>query len=200
MDHTASGREIMKSLRVHDDARERPRKGSVLAAIHEVSTEGDYAQFGVFRGATARFIESHMTGARKLHLFDSFEGLPEDWIEGKEKGAFRLDPDRIPTFDSERVVVHKGWFKDTVPDWAPHATAPLAFVHLDADLYSSTIEALFNINHLILQNAIVLFDEYVKGGLEDEHRALLDWAKKYSRTYEYLWRSSASQVCVRILN
>ena len=193
-----SGREILDSLPVHEKAVERPRKGAVAAAIGEVTVDGDFAQFGVYRGNTARIIEGLMTGDRRLHLFDSFEGLPEDWTKGKGKGAFRLSDENIPIFDSPRVVMHKGWFKDTVPAWGQGTTTPLAFIHMDADLYSSTTEALFNIDHLIPKHAIVLFDEYVMGRTEDEHRALLDWAAKFDRQYEYLWRSSSNHVCVRI--
>lgn len=194
-----SGREILESLPVHEKAIEQPRRGAVTEAVGEVTVEGDFAQFGVYRGNTARIIESLMTGDRKLHLFDSFEGLPEDWTKVKGKGAFKLSDEDIPIFDSPRVVMHKGWFKDTVPVWAPTATTPLAFLHMDADLYSSTTEALFNIDHLIQEHTIILFDEYIMGRTDDEHRALLDWAAKFNREYEYLWRSRSKHVCVRVL-
>ncbi len=193
-----SGRDILNSLKIHEKTVGRPRRGAVTEAVGEVTRDGDFAQFGVYRGNTARIIEALMTGDRKLHLFDSFEGLPEDWTKGKKKGAFRLSADDVPVFESPRVVMHKGWFKDTVPPWSRQATTPLAFVHMDADLYSSTIDVLFNIDHLIPAGAIVLFDEYVMGRTEDEHRALLDWAAKFGRQYEYLWRSNSMHVCVRM--
>ena len=171
------------------------------AALGEVTLPGDFAQFGVFKGQTARTIEAATTGDRKLHLFDSFEGLPEDWTPQKPKGAFKLRPRQIPVFESERVVMHKGWFKDTVPGWAKQMSQPLAFVHMDADLYSSSIDVLFNIDHLIAPGTIILFDEYVmgrKGQTDDEHRALLDWAEKFSRDYQYLWRDEGPRVCIRV--
>jgi len=189
-------RELMNSLRVHPDTKENARGGSVRAALTDVTIPGDFAQFGVFKGSTARIIESLMTGDRKLHLFDSFEGLPEDWSRKQKAGAFKLSEAEIPVFRSERVVLHKGWFSETVPEWAAQATAPLAFVHLDADLYSSTVDALFNIDRLILKDTILLFDEY--GRTDHEHRALLDWSAKFDRKFEYLWRSVRQQVCVRV--
>ena len=197
-----SGRQVLESLNVHPDIRAedpKPKLNSVLCALKEVILPGDYAQFGVFRGKSARHIASSMTGDRKLHLFDSFEGLPEDWTKKKKAGMFKLLPEEIPVFDSERVVLHKGWFKDTVPPWAQKMTAPLAFAHLDADLYSSTIDVLFNANHLMAPGTILLFDEYVMGKHnEDEHRALMDWATKFNRKFEYLWRTGSNQVCVRV--
>ncbi len=194
-----SGRETLESLKIHQDAIDRPRKGSITAAVSEVATEGDFAQFGVYRGGTARIIESLMTDDRRLHLFDSFEGLPEDWTKTQRKGAFRLSAEEIPVFDSPRFVLHKGWFCDTVGAWSREATTPLAFIHMDADLYSSTTEALFNIDHLVRRNTIILFDEYVMGPTEHEHRALLDWLAKFERECEYLWRSRTNHVCIRIV-
>src|SRR5665213_2075445 len=113
----AEGRDIMESLRVHPDADARAKGGSVRAALKEVTLPGDFAQFGVYRGKTARLIAANMEPPRKLHLFDSFEGLPEDWTNRKKEGAFKLTPDEIPIFDADNIVIHKGWFKDTVPGW-----------------------------------------------------------------------------------
>jgi hypothetical protein len=85
-----------------------------------------------------------------------------------------------------------------VPVWAAERSEPLAFLHMDADLYSSTVEVLFPANHLIVPGTILLFDEYVMRENEDEHRALLDWAEKFGRTFDYLWRSDGPQVCIRV--
>jgi Macrocin-O-methyltransferase (TylF) len=198
-DRLRAARELKESLKVYPEAPgERPRIASVRGAVSEVNIQGDYAQFGVFRGKTARYIESLMTGDRKLHLFDSFEGLPEDWTKNKKAGFFALSPDEIPTFDPERVVVHKGWFKDTVPVWAEESSASIAFIHIDADLYSSTIDVLFNLDKRIVAGTVILFDEYVMGQSDDEHRALLDWAAKFNRKFDYLWQSSGPQVCIRV--
>jgi len=194
-----AGRIVMDSLKVHPGlTMETPRKQSVRVALGEVTIPGDFAQFGVYRGATARVIQSLMGEGRKLHLFDSFEGLPEDWFKQKPAGSFKLKEDEIPVFDSPAVVIHKGWFKDTAPGWAEAATTPLAFIHIDADLYSSTVDALFSINRLIVPGTVVLFDEYIGGGRDDEHRAFVDWMQKFGRTCEYLWRSSGLQACIRV--
>src|SRR5215469_12251142 len=131
---------LMNTLKkVHVPAIDNPRAASIYLAIGEVTLAGDYAEFGVYRGGSARLIHALMFGDRKLHLFDSFEGLPEDWTDSKKAGSFKLGPDEIPNFNSRRTVVHKGWFKDTVPEWAKATTGGLAFVHMDADLYSSSV-------------------------------------------------------------
>ena len=47
---------------------------------------------------------------------------------------------KLPRFDDPRVRLVKGWFNDTLPpflrEFRPH---PTLILHLDADLYSSTI-------------------------------------------------------------
>lgn len=194
-----TGRQVMAGLPVKSlPALSVPRVMSIYGAIGEISLDGDYAEFGVFRGNAARLILALMTGERKLHLFDSFEGLPEDWTHAKKAGAFKLAEGEVPRFNPKRTTVHKGWFKDTVPGFGQSTTAPLSFIHMDADLYSSTIDVMFNINHLIVPGTIILFDEYAMGESDDEHRALLEWAEKFGREFEYLWRTDGPQVCTRI--
>lgn len=201
-----SAAEIMKDLRkvripaLFDD-EDRPYSHkliSIYSAITEITLPGDYAEFGVFKGRCAHFISGFLRSKRKLHLFDSFEGLPEAWVDRWKEGAFRLEQSQIPQFSSPDVVIYKGWFKDTVPGFASTLKQPLSFIHMDADLYSSTVDVLFNLNHLVAPNTIILFDEYVMKGTDDEHRALVDWAKKFNRKYEYLWRTSRVQVCIRV--
>ena len=195
------GWDVMKELRtIRIPALGAPRLQAVYAAVGEVGMEGDYAQFGVYRGRTARMIAALTSKGRKLHLFDSFEGLPEDWVATKKAGHFSLAPDEIPEFDPKVAVIHKGWFNETVPTFVIDRKAPLAFIHLDADLYSSTVDVLFNANSIIARDTIILFDEYAieRWETDDEHRALTDWVDKFGRGFDYLWRSQTVQVCVRI--
>jgi hypothetical protein len=195
-----TGRQVAAELPVKKLAAfEVPRTMSIYGALGEITLPGDYAEFGVFRGQAARLILAFMTGERKLHLFDSFEGLPEDWKGDRGAGAFKLEQTEIPKFNPKRAVVYKGWFKDTVPGFAKSVQAPLSFVHVDCDLYSSTIDVLFNINELIVPGTILLFDEYAMNRDDGEHQALCEWAEKFGREYQHLWRTEGPQVCTRII-
>lgn len=190
------------ALYVEEDKWYSYKLMSLYAAIAEVSLPGDYAQFGVFEGRCARFIANFLRGGRQLHLFDSFEGLPEDWIGQFKKGAFSLPPESIPTFENDAIHVHPGWFADTIPKVRDRFTSPLAFIHADADLYSSTLDLLEGMNDLIAPGTIILFDEYAmesQGEYDDgEHRALMEWAARYDREFKYLWRTSHAQVAIRV--
>lgn len=173
---------------------------SLHAAIPEIKLAGDCAQFGVYSGRCARFLAAHMPRTRRLFLFDSFEGLPEDWTGQYKKGAFSLD--EVPQFEAPQIRIIKGWFKNTVPTFAAILDQPLAFIHMDADLYSSTMDVLTNLNSHISAGTVILFDEYflIEAGKEydDEHRALLDYCAKFGRKFEYLWRTRHVQVAIKI--
>jgi hypothetical protein len=205
-----SAQELMSTLRqihcpalfVEEDKWYSYKLISLHAAIAEITLPGDYAEFGVYQGRCARFIANFLRGGRQLHLFDSFEGLPEDWIGAFRKGAFSLPAESIPVFDNADIHVHVGWFADTIPKLKDHFTSPLAFIHADADLYSSTLDLLDGMNSLIAPGTIILFDEYameINGEYDDgEHRALLEWVGRHGRTFDYLWRTVHAQVAIRV--
>jgi macrocin-O-methyltransferase TylF-like protien len=200
-----TGKQIMKGLRqIHVDQLFDPARRfysykliSLYAVLPEITLPGDYAEFGVYKGQCARFFSSFVVGARLFHLFDSFEGLPEDWTGQWKKGHFDLKG-QLPDVDPKVTRVYKGWFKDTVPPFAAKLKEPLSFLHMDCDLYSSTVDVLFPLNGCITPGTILLFDEYIFEEREDEHRALYDWAESCHREFEYLWRTQWLQVAVRI--
>ncbi len=98
---------------------------------------------------------------RKLHLFDSFEGLPEDWSDTKfKKGHFSVTADEIFAFDPSRTAVHKGWFSDTIGPYKETYSNPVSMIHSDADLYSLTIDVLEGLNDQIVPGTILLLMKF----------------------------------------
>lgn len=99
---------------------------------------GDIAELGVYNGATAALMLKN--SGKRIHLFDTFEGLPESenkFEQGEWKGS--LDTVRFNLRQwSERTAYHVGLF----PASADGVDTQFSFVHLDADLYSSTKSAL----------------------------------------------------------
>ena len=93
----------------------KTQKELISYALTEIG-DGQLLELGVFQGGTARFMAKKI-GPRILHGFDSFEGLPEKW-GGFDlgKGAFSLHG-RLPRVP-DNVVLHKGWFSDTLPIWS----------------------------------------------------------------------------------
>lgn len=166
--------------------------------IHGAEVEGEVAEFGTMSGETAEALAEALVenavnrnlAPRRLHLFDSFQGLPPfdsdidrrctqvqtgTWKQGmafvvlnKEQLKAAVGA-KIPL---ERVVVHDGWYKDTVPRIA--AEVRFALLHVDCDLYSSTMEALGPLfqKSAVAQGAVILFDDW------NTNRASPDFAQR----------------------
>jgi hypothetical protein len=134
-------------------------------AIIQAPTEGVALEFGVAGGLSLRRLAAH----RFVYGFDSFTGLPEDWRPGYPQGMFACAPPDIP--NTELIV---GVFADTVPAFVARGL-PVAFIHIDCDLFSSTVEAL-RVAPLLLPGAIILFDELIgyEGFEQGEYRALAE--------------------------
>lgn len=117
-----------------------------------------YLEFGVWKGDSLR-IWSHLlkNPQSSLHGFDSFEGLPEAWNQ-MPKGTFDVKG-MLPRFDDPRVVLHKGWFDETLPEMKFPEHQRLV-VNLDADLYSSTKYVLDTLGQAITPGTILVFDEF----------------------------------------
>lgn len=149
------------SLFSHADEPNSYKNISINCIFDEITLPGDFLQFGVFRGHTARILESYILPGRKLHLFDSFEGLPEDWSDTKfKKGHFSVTADEIFAFDPSRTAVHKGWFSDTIGPYKETYSNPVSMIHSDVDLYSLTIDVLEGLNDQIVPGTILLLMKF----------------------------------------
>lgn len=176
-----------------------PNKLALLThALEQTGAEpnGFLAEFGVYTGQTVNHIASRTE--RTVHGFDSFEGLPENWREGFDKGTF--DMDGLPRV-RDNVVLHKGWFDETLPGFRDAVAGPAAFLHLDADLYSSTRTVLEMLADRIVPGTVIVFDELVgyPGWQQGEFKAFGEFVERYDVTFEYIgWVPSGEQVAVKI--
>jgi hypothetical protein len=118
-----------------------------------------YLEFGVWQGEATRYWSSLLRNPKsKLHGFDSFEGLPENWMVGCAKGSFSVGG-QLPEIDDTRVQFFKGWFEQSLPNYncPPHDVLVL---NLDADLYSSTSYVLKMLRDAIVPGTCIYFDEF----------------------------------------
>jgi O-methyltransferase len=99
--------------------------------------EGDVAEFGCFKGFSTSVL-SHACRANgvKLHVFDSFGGLPASssgyYTAGEFKGTFDEVLKNVTTFGDPSVCeFHKGFFSESLPK---RASSPLCLVWADVDL------------------------------------------------------------------
>jgi O-methyltransferase len=121
---------------------------------------GDVAELGVYLGGTAAEM-ARAAGDRLVHCFDTFVGMrgcpihPKDWHKA---GDFADVPGYvIPELQKwPNVRIYKGVF----PATAAGFKARLSFVHLDADLYQSTLDGLKVFYPLLNPGGIILIDDY----------------------------------------
>jgi|HubBroStandDraft_6_1064221.scaffolds.fasta_scaffold22894_4 hypothetical protein len=166
-------------------------------ALDQVGVQGHYLEFGVFSGGTIRHI-ARRRPALKIHGFDSFEGLPEAW-SGFNLGqrAFSRSS-RLPRVP-KNVVLHKGWFTETIARWCGENPGPIAFIHIDCDLYSSTVDILAGLSERMQPGTVIVFDEYFNypGWERHEFKAWQEFVAAHDIEYEYV-AYARQQVMVRI--
>ncbi|HEB01965.1 MAG TPA: hypothetical protein ENI12_01900 [Nitrospirae bacterium] len=159
--------------------------------VFSAGVEGDLSEFGTMTGFTAEIIAKqisymsdwfksstiHSKREAKLHLFDSFEGLPDAtseidkknvlvtsdiWRKGSCLGvsANKLRKMCNKHLPDDRIIIYEGWFSDTMPQLSNNNI--LSLVHIDSDLYQSAMDVLSYLfkNRMIAEGAIILFDDF----------------------------------------
>ncbi len=160
--------------------------------------DGLILEFGVRFGCSIRQIAA-LAGQQAVHGFDSFEGIPEAWHD-EPQGSYSTRG-ALPEVPGN-VVLHAGWFDDTLPAFLNGNTAPARFVNVDCDLYSSTKTVLALLADRIASGTVIVFDEYLgnEHWREDEFRAFQEAVARFGWNYEYLCFSLfTKQAVVRIL-
>ena len=162
----------------------RQRFNNLYPYIAETIGEGvplTYLEFGVWRGASIKRMSQLFTSPEARFVgFDSFEGLPEAWGE-KPTGTFSMDG-QMPRTQDPRVSYVKGYFQNTLPGFIAGQSFKMpVLVHLDADLYSSTLFLLTTLWHHIPEYYF-LFDEFPN----DEAAAMYDFGSAYPVEFEFL--------------
>lgn len=126
---------------------------------------GDIAEVGVYRGGTAKVICMAREN-KSLHLFDTFgEGLPEP---GKyddsqwEKGAFKLPNSEFNMIKQRlsgetNVFFYQGIFPDSS---GPVKDKKFSFVHLDVDIYQSTLDCLEFFYPRMTNGGVIISHDY----------------------------------------
>ena len=166
-------------------------------ALKQVTVKGHYLEFGVFTGGTIRFMAKRVGGAI-IHGFDSFEGLPEDW-GGFQLGKAAFDVGgKLPSVP-DNVKLYRGWFNQSLPPWCAANSGPVAFMHIDCDLYSSTKTIFDLLGDRLQPGTIILFDEYFNyaNWRNHEFKAFQELVAEHKLTYTYL-AYARQQVAVRI--
>jgi hypothetical protein len=179
----------------------------LLAGFHllsRIELEGDYLEFGVFRGDTFRnAIRAARQGFRatkegrfpgRFLAFDSFAGLPQvasmgDGVNLYARGDFSasravFERNLGKLLERFPIEIVAGWFDETLNA----ATAErlrlrkAAFVNIDCDLYESTVPVLNFVTPLLQTGTILYFDDWFsyRGSMDGgEPRAAREWLQRH---------------------
>ena len=131
------------------------------AALRTAKVPGDIAEVGVYKGGSARLI-CEVKENRALHLFDTFEGLPEctEWDPDFRAGGFAAGFEQVSRYLAPfpNVHLHRGLFPETARG-LEHLR--FSFVHLDVDLYQSTRDGLEWFYPRMNRGGILISHDYV---------------------------------------
>lgn len=156
-----------------------------IAARH--AGKGLVLEFGVYLGRSLKMLSELMETnnvAADFHGFDSFQGLPEDWMPGEPKGAYST---RGKTPDHVDATFHVGWFDETLERFEV-GDRRVALVHLDCDLYSSTKTVLDALGPKLEKGAVLVFDDFLNHPQwqSDQKRAFEEAVSHFGWTYDLL--------------
>lgn len=144
--------------------RNRNNRLKLYAYLNNEIIQGNpisYLEFGVANGSSFYWwLENHKNPQSAFYGFDTFSGLPEDWGHFK-KGEMNNGNQILETTDI-RASFYQGLFQQTLPVFLTQFknTHQQTIIHLDADLYSSTLFTLTTFAPYLKKGDIIFFDEF----------------------------------------
>ena len=150
--------------------QQRTKIHDLLINTLEGEITGDVVELGCGYGATSVFLAmilAEFDTEKRLHLYDSFLGLPppspEDRGASDGEGSMAFPVDRLlGHFDEfgkhlSRPEIHAGWFSQTLPNRLP---SRISFAFVDCDLFLPVVTCLDQIYPRLSPGAIVIVDDY----------------------------------------
>jgi hypothetical protein len=164
-------------------------------------------EFGTATGRTLNQF-AHWLPGKTIYGFDGWQGLPEKFNDLPAGHFAQKLPDVLPN-----CQLVQGWFgarptqdESSIPELTAQAFAnehkePIALLHLDADLYSSTKTVLDVFADQIVPGTVILFNEYWNHATWKKHefKAWQEHVAKHNVKYEYIgYASDHQEVAVKI--
>jgi O-methyltransferase len=162
----------------------------------------DFLEFGVFEGESLfKWAELNTDVSSRFFGFDSFHGLMEDFANEwfvYRKGHFTTHG-RIPEAKDGRVTFVPGLFQVSLrPFLSAYRPGRQLVINVDCDLHSSTLYVLANLDYLLYDGAVVIFDEF--SNPLHEFQAFHQYIAAFGKEYDVLAASGEyySNVAVRL--
>ena len=180
------------------DAQACSSRLEVMHAAFNVRASGFICELGVYRGDSSNEI------ARKcpheiIYGFDTFAGLPEFWRDGFPKGTFDVSSEKI--IFEKNCILYKGLFDETLPKFLKEVQGQAGLVHIDCDIYSSSISALLLLAPRISIGTVIIFDEYFNytGWQKHEFKAFQEFLDSTGLGCKYIAYNKLGQQVAAII-
>ena len=159
-----------------------------LAASNGVLGDGDYCEFGIFKGYAflhaQRTAAQHQLESMRFFGFDSFAGLPPikaaDLTKNDEfyEGQYACSKEHVVAnlssadggVDWDRTFLVEGYFDRSLTPQLKrdHDLKAVAVALIDCDLYASTVNVLTFLDGLLLDGSVLMFDDWNCFDRDDE--------------------------------
>ena len=174
-------RKLLSSYKNYSFSDETAKFTHILEAINYLRIAGDdgnvlpqtYYEFGCHSGRT---FSAAMNASKLLKMknfksfaFDSFQGLPEtDDEDGYfKKGTFHTSEEKFKNIIKQSTgqvlgpeQVISGFYEKSLTPELCQRLPKIGALHIDVDLYSSTVEVLTFVRELLVSGSVILFDDY----------------------------------------
>ena len=133
---------------------------------------GDLAEVGVYKGGTALLLAEAIPSwdQSKVHLFDTFSGMPSTALPGVDihkAGDFHdTSVKDVEAFlagnqsGSERFRIYPGFFPESANRSGLPDLLEFSFVHVDVDIYQSVLDCCKWFYPKLSKGGIMVFDDY----------------------------------------
>lgn len=167
--------------------------GSLAYACSIAQTDGLVLEFGVRFGTSLQMLQQLSND--HVYGFDSFQGLPTDWHE-ISKGSYST-AGIIPDLGAN-TTLYPGLFVESIDIFLMEHPDNIKLIHVDCDLYQSTMDIFDRIHPRLQQGTIIVFNEYLlyPHWQEDEWKAWQEIATTYAITYTYRGFSLVSKQAI----
>jgi O-methyltransferase len=152
----------------------------------------DFLEFGVGNGQSLKWwLNYNLNSKSRFRGYDVFTGLPEKWMRLPEKTFAQP----LPQIEDDRCQLIVGMFQETVRQCPPFNEGKI-IIHMDADLYSSTLYILTTIKPP--PGSILVFDEF--SAPMHEYKAFSEYVESHYARYNVIGRTvNYTQVAMEML-
>ena len=169
-------------------------------ALGEIKGPGLALEFGVATGGTLKIIAEPWP----LLTAPSSGSTCSPVCPKPGAPAFRQGSSRRNHRHVAGATVVPGLFEDTLPKFLADNDEPIAFVHVDCDLYSSSKTVLDLVADRLAPDAVLVFDEFFNypGWRQHEYRAWTEFivARQDVHSNISAYTGNNEQVVVRLLH